>query len=165
MDSPCVCKLLVLRLKFLDIKHTNTEEKRFFSAVFSAVLNCIFHLLRAVLSLWQQVKVPMPKSPRKPWFNFPLYGCKMLLRIISVPNQKQMTPAVSITNTVLLGFAVSVGGEWKSWPTRFISSALKSSDRKAVRVRTSLRLFSGIWSNFVPISSKGTGFSANCSLS
>lgn len=51
------------------------------------------------------------------------------------------------------------------WPTRLISSALKSSERKAVRVRTSLRLFSGIWSNFVPISSKGTGFSANCSLS
>lgn len=55
--------------------------------------------------------------------------------------------------------------EWKSWPTRLISSALKSSDKNAVRVRTSLRLFSGIWSNLVPIRSKGTGFSANCSLS
>lgn len=57
---------------------------------------------------------------------------------------------------------------WKkaqNTPTRLISSALKSSDRNAVRVRTSFRLLSGIWSNLVPISNKGTGFSMNCSLS
>lgn len=49
--------------------------------------------------------------------------------------------------------------------TKFISSALKSSARKAVLVKTSLRLVSGIWSSLVPITSSGIWLSANCSRS